>query len=190
MAEILRLPQFSEEQDSAVVLNWLKKEGEAIKKGEAILEIETEKSVMELEAENDGILLYIKVPRGEVKVNDILGVIGQSGENAIDLLKQVESKDKKKIDKASGMDIIRLPRLSDEMEEALILNWKVGIGDKLQKGDVIAEVETDKAVIEIDSFREGTILYKHPETSQKIKVGTIIMIVGEEGAPYEQLLES
>ncbi len=188
MATILTLPKFSDEQDPAVVLNWLKNEGDKVLKGEVILEIETEKSVMELEAESDGILLYIKIPKGKVKVNDILGVIGEQHENAVELLKQEEAEKTISIDKAKGVDVIRLPQLSDAMEEAVILDWKFEVGDVLKKGDIIAEVETDKAVIEIDSFREGTILYRLPKTQYKIKVGTIIMIVGDKGAPFKDLL--
>lgn len=188
MAHLIRVPEFSEDQNTISVVKWLKNEGDPVSIGDVILELETDKSLLDFESEYEGFLLYIKVPKGNVSFNDILGVIGNKEENAIEYLQSVEGEINQKIDKTKGLDVIRLPQLSDLMEEARIVSWKVNLGDNLKIGDVIAEVETDKAVIEIESFREGTILYRLNDENP-IKVGTILLIVGEEGADFKELLE-
>lgn len=189
MADILRLPRFSDDQNSAMILRWLKKEGEKVTKGEALVEFETDKSLMELEAENDGFLLYIKIPVGEARVGEILGVVGAENEKLTEILKEAESKQQQQIDKTRGVDVIRLPKLSDMMEEAKVVAWKVDVGDDVRKGDIIAEVETDKAIIEIESFREGKVLYRLDKVEPIVKENEILIIVGEEGAYFKDLLE-
>lgn len=189
MADILRLPKFSEDQNSAIVLRWLKKEGEEVRIGDALVEIETDKALMELEAKSNGFLLYIKIPVGEVLVNDVMGVIGERNENVTEILAREEDKSSKTIDKARGVDVVRLPKLSDMMETAKIVTWKVEVGDFVKKGDIIAEVETDKAIIEVESFREGKVLYRLDETKKMVKENEILIIVGEEGACFKDLLE-
>lgn len=189
MADILRLPRFSEDQNSAMVLRWLKKEGEEVKIGDALVEIETDKALMELDAKRNGFLLYIKVPVGEVQENDVLGIIGDEGEDVADILTAEQNRTAELIDKSRGVDVIRLPKLSDMMEEAKIVVWRVKEGDYIKKGDIIAEVETDKAIIEVESFREGKVLYRLDETKTIVKENEILIIVGEEGAYFKDLLE-
>ena len=189
MADILRLPRFSENQNSAMVLRWLKKEGEEVKIGDVLVEIETDKSLMELEAESNGFLLYIKIPVGEVLVGGVMGVIGGKNENVAEILSKEQGNSKKVIDKARGVDVVRLPKLSDMMEAAKIVTWKVKEGDYVRKGDIIAEVETDKAIIEVESFREGKVLYRLDEAKKVVKENEILIIVGEEGAYFKDLLE-
>lgn len=189
MAVVLRLPRFSEDDNPAIIVRWLKKEGERVEKGDVLVEIETYKSLMEVEAEDSGLLLYIKVPLGEVYGDDILGVIGEENENVSDILKGEEMPNSKPIDKIRGVDIVRLPKLSDMMESAKVVNWKVKEGDGIKKGDIIAEVETDKAIIEVESFREGTVLYRSKEATTNVKENEILIIVGEKGAYIQNILE-
>jgi pyruvate dehydrogenase E2 component (dihydrolipoamide acetyltransferase) len=189
MAIVLRLPRFSEDHNPAIIVRWLKKEGERVEKGDVLVEIETDKSLMEIEAEDSGVLLYIKVPLGEVYGDDILGVIGEENENVSVLLKGEEMPNSTPIDKTRGVDIIRLPKLSDMMESAKVVNWKVKEGDGIKKGDIIAEVETDKAIIEVESFREGTVLYRSKEATTNVKENEILIIVGEKGAYIQNILE-
>lgn len=189
MAVVLRLPRFSEDNLPATIVKWLKKEGDNVQKGDVLVEIETDKSLMEIEAEDSGTLLYIKVPLGKVYENDILGVIGEDGENVAGILKNEEISNAKSIDKAKGVDIIRLPKLSEMMESARVISWKINLGDDLKKGDIIAEVETDKAIIEVESYREGTVLYRSEEAMTQVKENEILLIVGEKGAYIQNILE-
>ncbi len=177
MSDTLRLPRFSEDQDAATIVKWHKKEGDAIKKGEILLEIETDKSIFELEAEKDGIIEEIRVSEGEIKVGEVLAILKDRGNGENEMVK------------TKNAFAIRLPQLSDAMEEAHALYWRVKVGDVVKKGDILVEVETDKAIIEIDASHKGTVLYQYPENKKKIKVGTIILIIGDEGASVQKLLK-
>ncbi len=76
---------------------------------------------------------------------------------------------------------IRMPKLSDTMEEGTVLAWKVGVGDRVSRGDLIAEVETDKAAMEMEAFEEGVMLELRVEAGSTVPVGTVIALLGEQG---------
>lgn len=85
-------------------------------------------------------------------------------------------------------EVIRMPRLSDTMEEGVIVGWLKQEGDMIEPGDVLAEVETDKATMELDSYQEGVLLHIHVKEGP-VPVDSIIAILGEEGEDYEHLLK-
>ncbi len=84
---------------------------------------------------------------------------------------------------------IEMPKLSDTMEEGVIAKWNVKEGDKVSSGDVIAEVETDKATMEVEVFDDGTILKIMAEEGEAIPLGGLIAIVGEEGEDISDLVD-
>ena len=84
-------------------------------------------------------------------------------------------------------EIIRMPRMSDTMEEGNIVGWLKQVGDAVESGDVLAEVETDKAVMELETYEEGTLLYIGVEEGS-VPVNSIIAIIGEEGEDYKAIL--
>lgn len=86
-------------------------------------------------------------------------------------------------------EIIRMPRMSDTMEEGVIVDWMKEVGDEVKSGDVLAEVETDKATMELESFQEGTLLYIGVEKGDAVPVEGLLAIVGKEGEDYKELLE-
>jgi pyruvate dehydrogenase E2 component (dihydrolipoamide acetyltransferase) len=86
-------------------------------------------------------------------------------------------------------EVIRMPLLSDTMKEGVIAEWHKKVGDKVKADDVIAEVETDKATMEVMGYVEGTLLYIGVEKGQAAPVNGIIAIVGKEGEDYKSLLE-
>lgn len=86
-------------------------------------------------------------------------------------------------------EIIRMPRLSDTMEEGNIVAWLKDVGDKVEPGDVLAEVETDKATMELESFESGTLLYIGVKEGP-VSVDGIIAIIGKEGEDYKAQLEA
>lgn len=79
--------------------------------------------------------------------------------------------------------------MSDTMTEGVIASWLKQVGDKIEPGDIIAEVETDKATMELENYEEGTLLYIGAEEGDAVPVNGVIAVVGEEGEDYEQLLE-
>jgi pyruvate dehydrogenase E2 component (dihydrolipoamide acetyltransferase) len=85
-------------------------------------------------------------------------------------------------------EVIRMPKMSDTMTEGVIIAWHKKVGDKIKSGDLVAEIETDKAVMEFESFQEGTLLYIGAEKGTPIKVDSIIAILGKEGEDYKSLL--
>ena len=86
-------------------------------------------------------------------------------------------------------EVIRMPRLSDTMEEAVIVKWQKNVGDKIKPGDVLADVETDKATMEMESYNEGILLHIAIGDGKKAQVEEIIAVVGKEGEDYESLLK-
>jgi pyruvate dehydrogenase E2 component (dihydrolipoamide acetyltransferase) len=84
-------------------------------------------------------------------------------------------------------EIIRMPRLSDTMEEGNIVSWLKKVGDKVSPGDILAEVETDKATMELESFFSGTLLYIGQE-SGNVPVDGIIAVIGEPNEDYKSLI--
>ncbi|WP_188558190.1 pyruvate dehydrogenase complex dihydrolipoamide acetyltransferase [Hymenobacter glacieicola] len=84
--------------------------------------------------------------------------------------------------------VIRMPKMSDTMTEGTIASWLKKVGDKVKSGDVLAEVETDKATMELDNYEDGTLLYIGPKEGEAIPVDGILAIIGEEGADVQALL--
>src|SRR5437868_6831590 len=86
-------------------------------------------------------------------------------------------------------EAIKMPRMSDTMTEGVIVEWHKKVGDKIKPGDLLAEVETDKATMELESYNEGTLLYIGVEKGKSVPVEGILAIVGKEGEDYKPVLE-
>lgn len=86
-------------------------------------------------------------------------------------------------------EVIKMPRLSDTMEEGRIVEWLKKEGDQIAQGDVLAEVETDKANMELESFYEGTLLYIGVGADETVPVDAVLAVVGEKGEDYQKVLE-
>ena len=87
-------------------------------------------------------------------------------------------------------NVILMPKMSDTMEEGVIASWLKKVGDKVESGDILAEVETDKATMELESYEDGTLLYVGVEEGGAVPVDGVIAVIGEEGADYEKLLKA
>lgn len=85
-------------------------------------------------------------------------------------------------------EVIRMPRMSDTMEEGVIVAWHKKVGDNVKSGDLLAEVETDKATMELESYQEGVLLYIGVEEGAAVQVNGILAIVGKKGEDYKPLL--
>ncbi|MEZ5014033.1 MAG: biotin/lipoyl-containing protein [Chitinophagales bacterium] len=86
-------------------------------------------------------------------------------------------------------EVIRMPRMSDTMTEGTFVQWFKKVGDTVKNGDILAEVETDKATMELENYVKGTLLYIGVEKGASAKVDQVIAIVGKEGEDYTQLLK-
>ena len=86
-------------------------------------------------------------------------------------------------------EVIKMPRMSDTMTEGVIVEWHKKVGDKVKPGDLLAEVETDKATMELESYNEGTLLYIGVEKGKSVAVDGVLAVVGNDGEDYKGLLE-
>ncbi|MUH36331.1 pyruvate dehydrogenase complex dihydrolipoamide acetyltransferase [Zobellia amurskyensis] len=85
-------------------------------------------------------------------------------------------------------EVINMPRLSDTMEEGTVAKWLKNVGDKVEEGDILAEIETDKATMEFESFYEGTLLHIGIAEGDGAPVDSLLAIIGEEGEDISSLL--
>ena len=208
MAEVILMPRLSDTMTEGVIAAWHKKVGDTVKKGDLLAEVETDKATMELESYKDGTLLHIGSDKGgKLQVNDLLAIIGAPGEDVSGLVKggsapaaetkkevPAPAKEEKKATPpkeaaapAAGMDltkvdeVILMPRLSDTMTEGVIAAWHKKVGDAVKKGDLLADVETDKATMELESYKNGKLLYIGAQKGDKVPVNALLCIIGEEG---------
>ena len=208
MAEVIKMPKMSDIMLESVIANWLKKVGDVIKSGDIIAEVETDKATMELENYEDGTLLYIGIKAGEAApVDGIIAIVGAPGEDYSALLlspsaaipvvekEQVTTIIPPIVAQTPAIDLngikakaVRMPKMSDTMLEGVIAKWLKKEGDIVKSGDIIAEVETDKATMELENYEDGTLLYIGAKEGEGIAVDGIIAIVGEPGTDYKPIL--
>ena len=208
MAEIINMPRLSDTMTEGVVAKWLKKVGDKIEEGDILAEIETDKATMEFESFHEGTLLYIGIQEGETaKVDTLLAIIGNADDDVNSLLKGInsssentdettsesseeESTSNETVEIPEGIEIITMPRLSDTMTEGTVANWLKKVGDTVQEGDILAEIETDKATMEFESFHEGTLLYIGVQEGETALVDSILAIIGEKGIDVTNVVTS
>ena len=204
MAHIIRMPKLSDTMEEGGIAQWLKKEGDKVKDGEALVEIETDKATLEFSSPESGFLIKILHKPGDAIALDapicILGLkdevfdpsmLGASKAPASktadskaadskaagksDTANQAPLKDQASTGKSSGADssaanasvaqalpsgvfVVRMPKLSDTMEEGGIANWLKKEGDKVRDGEPLVEIETDKATLEFASPESGILI--------------------------------
>ncbi|MDW3195534.1 MAG: pyruvate dehydrogenase complex dihydrolipoamide acetyltransferase [Cytophagales bacterium] len=210
MAEVIRMPKMSDTMEEGVIASWLKQVGEEISSGDILAEVETDKATMELENYEDGVLLHVGVKEKDtVPVDAVIAIVGEKGEDISALLKEIEgggsapataaaeaapvvaAAPTETIDTSSiNAEVVTLPKMSDTMEEGVIASWLKEVGDAVAEGDILAEVETDKATMELESYNEGVLLYKAVEAGNAVRVDGVIAIIGEKGADVDTLLKA
>ena len=86
-------------------------------------------------------------------------------------------------------EIVRMPKLSDTMTEGVVAKWHKKVGDKVKEGDLLADIETDKATMEFESYLNGTLLYVGVQEGGTSPVDTILAIFGEKGEDIAALIK-
>jgi len=210
MAEVILMPRLSDTMTEGVIAAWHKKVGDSVKKGDLLAEVETDKATMDLESYKDGTLLFVGTDKGgKVQVNELLAIIGAPGEDISSLVKgggaaapaaAAEQKaapapaqtsasapaSAPAAPAAQGEDISKLegvilmPRLSDTMTEGVIADWHKKVGDTVKKGEVLADIETDKATMELESYKDGKLLHIGAQKGEKIAVNDLLAVIGDE----------
>jgi len=211
MAKIINMPRLSDTMTEGTVATWLKKVGDTIKEGDILAEIETDKATMEFEAFDAGTLLYIGIQEGDTApVDSVLAIIGKEGEDISGLLDgkatpaaEADKKEEPKAEAApeakteeksseapkaaapaglpKGVVVVNMPRLSDTMTEGTVATWLKKEGDTVKEGDILAEIETDKATMEFESFNAGVLLKIGIQEGQTAPVDSLLAIIGPAG---------
>lgn len=213
MADIVKMPKMSDTMTEGVMAKWHKKVGDKVKSGDVLAEVETDKATMDLESYWDGTLLFVGVAEGEaVPVDAVIAVIGKEGEDYKAALAAEAGDQKAETPKEEpkttattpapaqggglteadlekmGVTVIRMPLLSDTMTEGVIADWHKKVGDKVKGDDILADVETDKATMEIMGYADGTLLHIGVNKGEAAKVNGIIAIVGPAGTDVSGIL--
>ncbi len=94
------------------------------------------------------------------------------------------------IDASTMEEVVLMPRLSDTMTEGVIAGWHKKVGDKVSKGEVLADIETDKATMELESYKDGILLYQGAEAGEKILVNQLLCIIGQPGLDIDSIVKS
>ena len=220
MATKITMPRLSDTMTEGTVATWLKKVGDTIKEGDILAEIETDKATMEFESFNEGTLLYIGIKEGETaSVDSLLAIIGKEGEDISGIISggdgpvAAETKpeavtpsapeasaevpqsttDNSQPTTASlpkGVIVVTMPRLSDTMTEGTVATWLKKVGDEVKEGDILAEIETDKATMEFESFNAGTLLFIGITEGQSAPVDSVLAIIGPTGTDITGIAEN
>jgi pyruvate dehydrogenase E2 component (dihydrolipoamide acetyltransferase) len=212
MAEVILMPRLSDTMTEGVIASWHKKIGDQVNKGDLLAEIETDKATMELESYQNGTLLHIGTPNGgKLQVNDLLAIIGQKGEDVAHLVAQhsggaapakqetvaaqptpaaAPAANAPAIDASTMEEVVLMPRLSDTMTEGVIASWHKKVGDAVKKGDVLADIETDKATMELESYKDGILLHQGAPAGATIKVNDLLCIIGKESLDVAGIIAS
>jgi pyruvate dehydrogenase E2 component (dihydrolipoamide acetyltransferase) len=217
MAEVILMPRLSDTMTEGVIAAWHKSVGDQVNKGDLLAEIETDKATMELESYQNGVLLHIGTANGgKLQVNDLLAIIGKAGEDVTALIaansggasastvnSQPTTEEAAKpepvisnqqpattIDASAMEEVVLMPRLSDTMTEGVIAVWTKNVGDTVKKGDVLAEIETDKATMELESYKNGKLLFQGAKAGEKIQVNDLLAIIGEDGLDVNAIVAS
>ena len=195
MAEVITMPRLSDTMTEGKVSKWHKKVGDIVKEGDVLAEIETDKAVQDFESEINGTLLYIGVEEGNnAPVDSVLAIVGNAGEDISSLLggasapaetpapkQEVAETPVAVAEIPAGVQVITMPRLSDTMTEGKVAKWHKNVGDTVKEGDILAEIETDKAVQDFESEFNGTLLYSGVAEGSSTKVDDVLAIIGPAG---------
>ncbi|MFZ5595372.1 MAG: FAD-dependent oxidoreductase [Pseudomonadota bacterium] len=173
----IKMPQLSDTMTEGVIVSWEKNVGDKVERGDIVATVETDKAIMDVEVFRDGYL------SGPVAAVDSVVPVGEAIAYIVASAEEVSSgKDRvasKKIETAAAapatesrhasalattvaaegpagtIHIIKMPQLSDTMTEGMVVSWSKQPGDKIKRGDIVAQVETDKAIMDVEVFREG-----------------------------------
>ena len=210
MAEVIKMPRLSDTMEEGVVAKWLKQKGDKVSEGDILAEIETDKATMEFESFYEGTLLHIGVEEGDgAPVDALLAIIGEEGEDISGLLNggngnaepdasQEETEQPKEETAESqesggeipeGVEVVKMPRLSDTMEEGTVASWLKQVGDSVEEGEILAEIETDKATMEFESFYSGTLLHIGIQEGESAPVDSVLAVIGPEGTDVDAVLK-
>lgn len=192
------MPALGMAQETGLIVSWLKSPGDAVAIGDALMEVETDKAVMEVKALADGFLADLRAEAGEsVPVGEVIALITDAPQAEVQDMSEL-SRDPAPIlstDQAplAGNDII-MPALGMAQETGLIVAWHKAVGEAVLEDDVLLEVETDKSTMEVPAGQSGFIADILVPEGQEVPVGSVIAIISTNkpavGAKQEKTIEA
>jgi len=212
MAEVIRMPLLSDTMTEGKIVKWNKSVGDSVKSDDVLADVETDKATMEVVGYADGTLLYIGVKEGDAaKINEIIAIVGKPGEDIQGLIGSgspattaaapvtapvatptpaAASIMPSVTPEQLGVTVIRMPLLSDTMTSGKIVQWNKKVGDTVKSDDNLADVETDKATMEVVGYADGTLLHIGVPDGESAKINDVIAIIGKAGTDISGLLAS
>lgn len=202
------MPSLSPTMEAGTIVKWLKKEGDKIDAGDAIADIQTDKAVMAMEFDDEGILAKIIVPEGtkDIKVGTLIALTVEADEDwkSVEMPDSVSSAPaaapsapsapsaapaaSAAVEPPPGQNNVSMPALSPTMTSGTIVKWLKKEGDEIEPGDGLAEIQTDKAVMTFEVEDEGVFAkILVPEGSQ-VEVGDLIAITVEKGMDWKNVV--
>jgi pyruvate/2-oxoglutarate dehydrogenase complex dihydrolipoamide acyltransferase (E2) component len=186
------MPALGMAQDTGQIVAWLKQPGEAVKTGDALMEVETDKATMEVEAAADGYLTDVRAKAGDsIPVGDVVAMISETADGAGDASAESRGAGEADGNDASpdhapeeaaaieGAEVI-MPALGMSQDSGKIVAWLKSPGDEVGADDILFEVETDKAVTEVQAGHDGWLAETRAEEGDDVPVGEVIAVISAE----------
>ncbi|NOZ37903.1 MAG: FAD-dependent oxidoreductase, partial [Gammaproteobacteria bacterium] len=187
---VIKMPKLSDTMEEGVVVSWEKEIGDKVERGDIVATVETDKAIMDVEVFREG---YLSGPIAEMDATIPVGGamaylvasaedVQQGGDNPLETVSadsdanvDVDTENAVVIDETpADAHTILMPKLSDTMTEGVMVSWEKEMGDKVERGDVVAQVETDKAIMDVEVFREGYLSGPMAEVDATVPVGEAI----------------
>ena len=175
------MPALGMAQDTGKIVSWLKSSGDAVKTGDALFEVETDKATMEVESPADGYLTDVQAEAGEdVPVGNVIALVSDTAEGSGKVV-QTPAKANSCDDTPlpDGKAVI-MPALGMAQDTGVIVAWHKGLGDAVAADDILFEVETDKATMEVEAGAVGFVAALLAEATEAAPVGDTIAIISAE----------
>ncbi len=203
---VIKMPKLSDTMEEGVVVSWEKEIGDKVERGDIVATVETDKAIMDVEVFREG---FLSGPIAEMDATILVGGamaylvaspddVQQGGDSPVETVASAEAGNDIGADAETGevmpadetpanAHTILMPKLSDTMDEGVMVSWEKEIGDKVERGDVVAQIETDKAIMDVEVFRDGYLSGPVAEVDATIPVGEAIAYLVAEP---EQVLDT
>ncbi|MHB0983694.1 MAG: biotin/lipoyl-containing protein, partial [Thiobacillus sp.] len=178
------MPQLSDTMTEGVVVTWEKQAGDRVERGDIVATVETDKAIMDVEVFKAG---YLAGPLAEVGATIAVGaalgyITDTAGDVAIAAGEVVEEQAQTEmIPHHAGTPVV-MPQLSDTMTEGIVVTWEKQPGDAIKRGDIVATVETDKAIMDVEVFQDGFLSGPIADVGSVIEVGHPMAFIVDDAA--------
>ncbi|AXI45831.1 pyruvate dehydrogenase [Sulfitobacter sp. SK012] len=175
------MPALGMAQDTGKIVSWLKSTGDPVKAGDALFEVETDKATMEVESPADGYLTDVQADAGaDVPVGQVIALVSETAESSGAVAHSPVDTDAPDDAPLPEGKAVIMPALGMAQDTGVIVAWHKGLGDPVAAGDILFEVETDKATMEVEAGADGFVAALLAEATESAPVGETIAIISAE----------